>query len=159
MSVKVMSLVWDQSESTENARLLLLAIADSADHDGTNAWLAIDTLAKKTRSSRSAVKRNIKVLVSLGELAVVSGPSHIRADRRPNGYEIHLPGLITPVIDGGPSWTVVEERGSMTDATGVHDDADGGPPVDPNPSLPTQTLSEHFAAARAALTRSSKTEG
>jgi len=93
MSVKVMSAVWDSSRSTGNARLVLLAIADSADHDGTNAWPAVATIATKTRLSRRTVQRQIKELVALGELAVVAGPSHISSQFRPNGYEIFLPGL------------------------------------------------------------------
>ena len=51
MSIRVMSDVWDLSESTGSARLVLLAIADSCDHDGTNAWPAIETIAKKTKVS------------------------------------------------------------------------------------------------------------
>jgi len=88
MSIRVMSDVWDLSESTGSARLVLLAIADSCDHDGTNAWPAIETIAKKTKVSRSTVKRAIKELVALDELRVVPGPVHIRSDHRPNGYEI-----------------------------------------------------------------------
>lgn len=91
MSIRVMSDVWDLSESTGSARLVLLAIADSCDHDGTNAWPAIETIAKKTKVSRSTVKRAIKELVGLGELRVVRGPDHIRSDRRPNGYEVCFP--------------------------------------------------------------------
>ena len=93
MSVKAISAVWDYSAASGNALLLLLAIADSADHDGTNAWPSVATLAKKTRLSDRTVQRRVRDLVTLGELAVVPGPSHIRWDRRPNGYEVRLPGM------------------------------------------------------------------
>jgi hypothetical protein len=38
MSVKVMSWVWDHSRAEGTDRLVLLAIADSAEHDGSDAW-------------------------------------------------------------------------------------------------------------------------
>ena len=156
MSIKVMSAVWDDSEATGNARLVLLAIADSADHDGTNAWPAIDTIAKKTRLSRSTVKRKIQELVSLAELAVVPGPSHIRSDRRPNGYEVRLPSLIMGVIGGGSERTVAEPTGVQNGPAGVQNDVYGGSPVNPNPSLPVQDsldVSHQFEEIRRTLRR------
>ena len=146
MSIRVMSDVWDLSESTGAARLVLLAIADSCDHDGTNAWPAIETIAKKTKVSRSTVKRCIKELVSLGELLVVPGPSHIRSDRRPNGYEISF----------SRGFNLIPRE-----ATGVHLSLHGGssePPRgfthEPQPVLtrpdPNQ-ISSFFAEARKAM--------
>ncbi len=146
MSIRVMSDVWDLSESTGSARLVLLAIADSCDHDGTNAWPAIETISKKTKVSRSTVKRAIKELVALGELRVVPGPAHIRSDHRPNGYEISFSrGFnLTP-------------RG----ATGVQSEPHGGsfePPRgfmgEPQPVLTRpdpSTISGFFENARKAL--------
>ena len=93
MSIKVMAAVWDESDAVGNARLVLLAIADSCDHDGTNAWPSVATIARKTLLSDRTVQRRIKELVGIGELRVVPGPSHIRWDRRPNGYEVVLYGL------------------------------------------------------------------
>ena len=126
MSVKAISAVWDHSESSGTALLRLLAIADSADHDGTNAWPSQGTLATKTRLSRRTVQRKIGDLVTLGELAVVPGPTHIRWDRRPNGYEIRLPGMTgcRPVVSAGRQ-SVVDEasndalRGVTVDAQPV----------------------------------------
>jgi len=151
-----MSAVWDDSEATGTARLVLLAIADSSDHDGTNAWPAIDTIGRKTKLSRSTVKRKIQELVSLGELAVVPGPSHIRSDRRPNGYEIHLPSLIMGVINGGSERTSAEPTGVQNGPTGVQNDDHDGSPVNPNPSLPIQDsidVSHQFEEIRRTLRR------
>jgi hypothetical protein len=123
VSVKAISAVWDYSESSGTALLVLLAIADSADHDGTNAWPSQGTLATKTRLSRRTVQRKIHDLVTLGELAVVPGPAHIRWDRRPNGYEVRLPGMTgcRPVVSAGRQ-SVVD--GASNDASrGVTDDA------------------------------------
>jgi hypothetical protein len=146
MSIRVMSDVWDLSESTGSARLVLLAIADSCDHDGTNAWPAIETIAKKTKVSRSTVQRAVKDLVGLGELRVVPGPSHIRSDRRPNGYEISF--------SRGFRLTPRDGTGCQSDTHGVSSDAPRGVMGDTQPVL-TQpdslAISGFFENARKAL--------
>ncbi len=123
MSVKAISAVWDYSASSGNALLVLLAIADSADHDGTNAWPSQGTLATKTRLSRRTVQRKIDDLVTLGELAVVPGPSHIRWDRRPNGYEIRLPGMTDCRPVGSTGRQSVVDGASTATSRGVTGDA------------------------------------
>ena len=154
MSVKVMALVWDESAAVGNARLVLLAIADSCDHDGTNAWPAVATIARKTLLSERTVQRKIRELVEMGELRVVPGPSHIRWDRRPNGYEVIFYGLTTchPVVG----------TGCQNNGNGVsEDDPRGDPPVTqpilthPDPSI----VAEFFAAARETLRNSRSDEG
>ena len=153
MSVKVMALVWDGSTAVGNARLVLLAIADSCDHDGTNAWPAVATIARKTLLSERTVQRKIKELVEIGELRVVPGPSHIRWDRRPNGYEVVLYGLTT--------CHPVPETGRQLEQNGVTEDAPrGDTPVTqpilthPDPSI----VSGFFAAARESL-RNGRSDG
>ena len=148
MSVKVMAQVWDVSESVGNARLVLLAIADSCDHDGTNAWPAVATIAKKTLLSERTVQRKIKELVILGELRVVPGPSHIRWDRRPNGYEVVLHGLST--------CHPVTQSGRQTEQNGVTEDAPRGDtlvtqPIHTHPDPSPEQISHYFSEARKAL--------
>lgn len=74
MSVKVMSWVFEHSQSTLGDRLVLLAIADHANNEGTDAWPSIPTIAEKAKVDRATVHRAIKRLVDLGELEVRSGP-------------------------------------------------------------------------------------
>jgi hypothetical protein len=148
MSIRVMSDVWDLSESTGSARLVLLAIADSCDHDGTNAWPALETIAKKTKVSRSTVKRAVKELVGLGELRVVPGPSHIRSDRRPNGYEI--------CFSRGFNLTPRDGTGVQSDTHGGSSEPPRGFMGEPQP-VPTRpdpsAISGFFEDARKALRR------
>jgi hypothetical protein len=118
MSVRVMADVWDYSDSTGSGRLVLLAIADSADHDGTNAWPSVQTIANKCRLSPRTVQRLTKELVILGELRIVPGPKHIRYDRRPNGYEIHLVR--------GDKMTPRDATGCQIEPNGVTNDAPRG---------------------------------
>lgn len=70
MSVKVSSWVWHNSRARGPELLVLLAIADSAEDDGTNARPRVQTLAAKTRIGQRSVVRHIDSLRSLGELEV-----------------------------------------------------------------------------------------
>jgi hypothetical protein len=70
MSVKVMTWVWEHSESEGTARLVALAIADHADDAGRNAFPGQQRLANKCRISVRTVRRAIDEVVALGELAV-----------------------------------------------------------------------------------------
>lgn len=131
MSVKVMGWVWDHSQAGGTDRLVLLAIADSADHDGTNAWPAVSTIARKCQVSERTVQRSIRSLVDLGELRVLDqagGHGAMRADRRPNLYEI--------VMDDGATERHPEGDGVTPGAPrGDNQGADGVTPLSPNPSL------------------------
>ncbi|MEV2238801.1 helix-turn-helix domain-containing protein [Micromonospora sp. NPDC049891] len=65
-----MSWVWDHSPVGGTDRLVLLAIADCAADDGTDAWPSIATLARKTRVDTRTVQRVIRRLVEGGHLMV-----------------------------------------------------------------------------------------
>ncbi len=69
MSVRVMSRVWDSSQSSGGARLVLLAIADFCDDEG-KAYPAVPTLARKANLSERATQYAIRELEALGELQV-----------------------------------------------------------------------------------------
>ena len=92
-------LAWYHSRADASARLVLLAICD---HDGEGgAWPSIATLARMTRLSESTVRRGIKALVDLGEIAVHlqdGGTSRTPEGRRPNRYEVNL--VCPPECDG-----------------------------------------------------------
>ena len=69
MSVKCSSWVWEHSRATGTARLVLLALADTA-HDDGRCWPGVESVARKCRVSASTVKRAVTTLVEIGELAV-----------------------------------------------------------------------------------------
>src|SRR5262249_18117905 len=69
MSVRVMGAVLQQSRATFGARLVLIAIADSAHDDGV-AWPSIPSLARRAHVSERAVQYAIRRLIQLGELEV-----------------------------------------------------------------------------------------
>lgn len=119
MSVKVMSWVWDNSTSEGTDRLVLLAIADSCDHDGTNAWPAIPTIAAKCRVSPRTVKRSIVSLEEAGEIVVernMGGMVDHRPDRRPNRYRVTMSN---PTERGDTDVTACAPRGDTGGKNGV----------------------------------------
>ncbi len=93
MSIKVMTWVWDHSPATGTDHMVLLAIADAADDDGTNAWPSEATLAHKARVSERTVRRSLRALEELGVLTVElheGGRPETRRDRRPNRYTVRM---------------------------------------------------------------------
>lgn len=94
-----MSWVWHHSGARGGARLVLLAIADAADADGSNAWPTLQTIAAKCQMTGRNVRRCVAELVEAGELRVdynAGGRPDTPADRRPNRY--------TVVMDDADRW-------------------------------------------------------
>ncbi len=71
MSVKVMGKVWD-TNLPPNQRLVLLAYADAAEHDGTEIWPGHERLTSMTGYSRSQVERITRDLITAGVLIRVT---------------------------------------------------------------------------------------
>ncbi|MEV4511358.1 helix-turn-helix domain-containing protein [Dactylosporangium sp. NPDC049525] len=71
-----MTWVWDFSPVGGTERLVLLAVADNAADDGSNAWPSLATLARKTRVDVRTVRRIIRRLEDGGHLLVevAAGP-------------------------------------------------------------------------------------
>ena len=67
MSVKVMSDVWQSSQSKGTARLVLLAIADHCNPSGI-AWPSLTRLASYVNVDRRNVIHAVNTLVEIGEL-------------------------------------------------------------------------------------------
>jgi len=72
MSIRVMDRVWEHSQQSSGALLVLLAISDFADDDGV-AFPSVGTLARKARLSERQVQRVIAELVAAQELTVTPG--------------------------------------------------------------------------------------
>lgn len=70
MSIRCQSWVYENSEERGNDRLVLLAIADEADDDGTNAHPGIDRIGHKARVPKRTTMRCIDRLEKSGALLV-----------------------------------------------------------------------------------------
>lgn len=120
--------------------LVLIALADSANDDGTGAWPAVGTLAERARCSPRSVQRHLRLLIDAhliraGNQELVAG---YRADRRPTVYDLNLSRTrgdrLSPRTDGV---TPVAPRG---DTGGT----DGVTPVTPRGDTGvTQTVLKH----------------
>jgi hypothetical protein len=88
MSVRVMGYVWDFSEAHGLTRLVMLALADHADHEG-ECWPSVETIARKCRVGRRTVQRALDEAERAGELVRVSGGGR----GQPNRYRV-LPTVV-----------------------------------------------------------------
>lgn len=68
MSFDVILWVMHNSDETLGRRLVLLALAENANDDGSGAWPSVETLAKKSRLSTRQVKRCLKGLAGDGAI-------------------------------------------------------------------------------------------
>lgn len=116
MSLRALTVVWEESKQEGSALLLLLALADFADDKG-RSFPSVDTLSKKARMSRRSVQRIGGELVKAGELI-------IEENAGPKGCNVYVvPGV---TIWRSPCQTVA--------ADGVGGSANTGPQLAPKPS-------------------------
>ncbi len=82
--------VWEHAKAKGSNLLVLLALADCAHDDGTNAYPSIESLVKKTRLSTRSVQGILRELEAAGEIRrdPCAGPRGV------NVYTITLPGLL-----------------------------------------------------------------
>jgi DNA-binding Lrp family transcriptional regulator len=126
VSIACMTRVWEHSRHKGSELLVLLAIADFAHDDGSNAFPSIGTLAKKTRLSVRSVQDILRKLERSGELRVdyEAGPGGTNvyqvvasrgenfapppAKRRTRGVQPTAPEGVRPAAPNPSSVTVSE---------------------------------------------------
>lgn len=151
MSIRVMTWVWNESKSKKNARLLLLAIADCAADDGTNAYPSNAELQRKTGLSERAVQSTLGDLVTLGELMIArnAGPGGC------NRYRV----VMTPADSAPPQ--ILHPAGSAPPAEPAGADSAPLPqdlhrtPADPAPVTVLEPSEKKISSSK----RSSGTRG
>ena len=96
MSIKVMARVWDTSDQSGTALLMLLAIADFSDDDG-RAYPAVPTLARKCRMTPRNANLILSALRKSGELV-------IQLNEGPKGTNLYYLPLkpASPLKDSSP---------------------------------------------------------
>jgi hypothetical protein len=95
MAIEVMSLVLNHSKATGRAKLVLLGIANHQGDQG--AWPSIATLARYANASERSVKRDIQLLVDLGELRVEVNGAPGESQYKPNLYWVTISGVTNQV--------------------------------------------------------------
>jgi hypothetical protein len=120
MSVHVLSWVLRHSNASMGDRLVLLVLADKAEHDGTNAWPSVATIARESRLTDRQVQRCLRSLEASG--AIVRDGRH----RKPGqNYGTHV-------------YSVVMKGDNMSPLNGSKGDISDIPRVSqmsPDPSL------------------------
>jgi hypothetical protein len=118
-----MTWVWNHSRSRNGARLVLLAIADAASDDGTNAWPSVKTLKVKANLSERSVQNAIQELEKIGELKV-------DWNKGPHGSNRYTVLMRTPAESAPPKDL------HPADSAGVESGAEAGTtPQDPPQNL------------------------
>jgi hypothetical protein len=132
-----MSWVWDHSTSGGTDRLVLLAISDSANDDGSNAWPSIATIARKANVSSRTVQRCVQNLIELGELEVEFGTG-----RQSSRYRVIMKRpdeqgrqIVTPESPGEPDQGRQDDTPPLTNVTPLprQDDTPGASDCHPTP--------------------------
>ena len=111
-----MTEVWKLDLSSPQ-KIVLLALADHAHHDGKSAYPSVDLLVRKTGLSRRGVQRSLRQLEESGYLTREKfAPPRIRPDRAPQVYRIHgAPQGRPSRLHGAPQ---MSSRGARVALTG-----------------------------------------
>jgi hypothetical protein len=137
MSLEAMTWVFRHSTAEGGARLVLLALADTAHDDGSETYPSVDTLAMKSRLSRRAVQYALRKLEADG---------HIEQD----GFSRRGTTIYRIVMGGGAKSAPVQ------DATpeGRNLRHEGAQPTAPEPKEPSVEPSTSLSSQRTAKTNS-----
>ena len=136
-----MQAVWEYSQAKGGERLVLLAVADHAKHDGSGAWPSLATICAMTRFTERNVRYLLRRLEELGELAIEVGTG----PRGTNMYHLTLPGWnpeqeepegakIAPAKIAPPRQNRAA-GGAKFSRGGAKSRREGGQPIAPDPSL------------------------
>jgi hypothetical protein len=146
-----MARVWECSQHSGTNLLMLLAIADFSDDDGT-AFPAVEKLAKKCRMSKRNAQERLKELSDSGELTILKnqGPP----PKYPNLFRVNLASLgmkpTAPVRPTAPVQCNVE-RGAVHRVAGMK-------PTAPKPSVNHQEPSSEAQALSADARKAKKVD-
>lgn len=161
MSIHVTNWVLNHSTARRGARLVLLVIAESAEHDGSNAWPSVETIATRANMSERAVQYALRQLERGGHIITeihAGGPKTRRADRRTNSYQVVMDSRGAELAPRRPHGVqVMTPRGASNGSHGVQVASPEPSLTRPEPSLgasssqATRPNPEGAAKARAIL--------
>jgi hypothetical protein len=123
MSIEWMTHVWNNSKQKGSRLLMLLAIADYANDEGS-AYPGLESLARKTRQTKRNAIRIIEKIVEDEELEIDTKASHLGT----NLYQIR-------VSTRKPKKSLVTIRAGGGDILGKQGGDNSVPEMSPDPSL------------------------
>lgn len=131
-----MTAVWDSGSYSGGALILLLAMADVANDDGSSVFPSLSTLAQKTRMNERSVRRLLRELEKDGAIERVREATN----SRPTEYRIGGAFCPPTTTSRGDS---LSARGDNLDSQGGLSVRLGGTPESPNSPVKHQlTVSE-----------------
>ena len=120
MSVRIMSLVFENSKLSSTEKLIMLALADHANDEGKSVYPSQQTLSRKTSLARGTVNRYISELVGKGYLRRVR-----YLEERSNVLELEI-RLKRLLVEGVTESYTSDEGGVTDDDRGCHPGLQGG---------------------------------
>ncbi|MGR4895819.1 helix-turn-helix domain-containing protein [Stenotrophomonas sp. LARHCG68] len=146
MSIQAIAWAIEQSAVTDaTAQLVLMCLANYADHDGCAAFPSVERLCRDTRLSPRTVRAKLGLLEKGGQIR--RGNQKIvaayidRADRRPICYDIVMTKSERVHAErGAGAARRTGERGANDDTNGVQMTTERGAGAAPNPSYNHQEI-------------------
>lgn len=111
MSIRLMSMIWDDGPTVQSERFVLLALADFSNDDG-ECWPSVGLLAKKTCLTDRGVRKILQRLQEGGWLDVEAGGGRSNC----NMYRVKTLNRVQPEPCSAP--TINTERGSLNTERG-----------------------------------------
>lgn len=132
MSVTVTTYVFEHSESRGNDRLVLHAIADEANDDGTNAFPGIKRIAHKVRLPERTVMRCLDRLETAAELEVIRPEKRGRGHHNTYRVLMEKGDKVAPFAEPESPRKAAEDRAALPNPSQTHR------PIDPTPKEPKE---------------------
>ena len=153
MSIRAMNRVWANSVNKGSVLLLLLAVADYAQDDGTGCFAGVETLAEKTRMSARNVQYLIEKAEKSGELSVDRRASKYGT----NEYTLHIGhAKFAPPTSGGDTKPTsgLDTKPTSPDSSGNPSDTEkeplkAGKESQPDTSAPFYAVAEQIFGIKA----------
>ncbi len=151
MSIKVMSLVWDNFNRGGSEKLAMLALADWCNDQGGSLYPSISGVAKKINVSESQARRIMHGFIKEGYLSVIA--NHMGGNPgQTRHYKLDVERLSTPGVDATPSTSATP---SMDARDPLHGCALPLAPMTPEPSL---SINKHHISDKPSKSKKSFTE-
>lgn len=109
MSIKIMSMIWEDGPEGPTERFLLLALADIADDRG-KCWPSVERIAQRCCMSERNARRILRKLEETGWLETEVHPGR----NRTNTYWIRKPDKLSAQTDCQPGQSRPENRTNQT---------------------------------------------
>lgn len=116
MSIKLMTKVWEHGPEDRTETMVLLALADRANDDGSSCYPSMADVAQRARLSRRGAQKVIQRLESKGYLSINQGGGRGNT----NDYQLHPQAL-----KGRTEYTESDEKGEPRSEKGEPDSSKG----------------------------------